>query len=71
MVLSGQSGWGDGVDDLIIGAVYADLNGASSAGETYVIFGGAFASGPEPGTTSSPDLTAHVVTEIDSSASKT
>ena len=32
---------GDGVADLIIGAVYADPNGNSSAGESYVVFGGA------------------------------
>jgi len=31
---------GDGVDDLIIGARYADPNGVSSAGESYVVFGG-------------------------------
>ena len=32
---------GDGYDDLIIGARYADPNGDSSAGETYVVYGGA------------------------------
>ena len=32
---------GDGYDDLIIGARYADPNGDSNAGETYVIYGGA------------------------------
>lgn len=31
---------GDGVDDLIIGAHTADPNGNSSAGESYVVFGG-------------------------------
>ncbi len=31
---------GDGIDDLIIGAHYADANG-SDAGESYVVFGGA------------------------------
>ncbi len=31
----------DGVDDLLIGAHNADLNGTSRAGETYVVFGGA------------------------------
>ncbi|GAB5495463.1 MAG: integrin alpha [Phycisphaerales bacterium] len=31
---------GDGMDDLIIGAVSADPNGESDAGETYVVFGG-------------------------------
>ena len=30
---------GDGIDDLIIGASYADPNGNASAGETYVVFG--------------------------------
>jgi hypothetical protein len=33
---------GDGFDDLILGAVGGDPNGASFAGETYVIFGGDF-----------------------------
>ncbi len=32
---------GDGFDDLIIGAPSADPNGNGSAGETYVVFGGA------------------------------
>ena len=45
-----RSGWsvssagdvnGDGYDDLIIGVRYADPNGVSSAGETYVFYGGA------------------------------
>ncbi|MFK8083524.1 MAG: hypothetical protein AB8B97_24855, partial [Granulosicoccus sp.] len=31
---------GDGVDDLIIGARFADPNGNRSAGESYVVFGG-------------------------------
>ena len=30
---------GDGIDDLIIGAGYADPNGNDSAGESYVVFG--------------------------------
>src|SRR6056297_1164269 len=30
---------GDGIDDLIIGALYADPGGRSTAGETYVVFG--------------------------------
>jgi VCBS repeat-containing protein len=30
---------GDGIDDLLIGAILADPNGISSAGETYVVFG--------------------------------
>jgi hypothetical protein len=43
-----RSGWsvssagdvnGDGFDDLIIGAHYADPNGISSAGQSYVVFG--------------------------------
>ena len=36
---------GDGYDDLIIGAHYADPNGDRGAGETYVIYGGASAPG--------------------------
>ena len=35
---------GDGYDDLIIGAIYADPNGGNS-GETYVVYGGASAPG--------------------------
>ena len=38
---------GDGYDDLIIGARYGDPNGDSSAGETYVIHGGARAPGTD------------------------
>src|SRR4028119_586847 len=30
---------GDGIDDLIIGAAYADPNGISSPGQSYVVFG--------------------------------
>ena len=36
---------GDGYDDLIIGALGADPNGDSRAGETYVVYGGANAPG--------------------------
>ena len=36
---------GDGYDDLIIGARLADPNGASGAGETYIVYGGASAPG--------------------------
>ena len=36
---------GDGYDDLIIGASKASPNGENSAGETYVIYGGASAPG--------------------------
>ena len=36
---------GDGYDDLIIGAPYANPNGDSNAGETYVVYGGASAPG--------------------------
>ena len=32
---------GDGFQDLIIGAYYADPNGVSGAGESYVVFGAA------------------------------
>ncbi len=32
---------GDGIDDLLIGANYADPNGIANAGESYVVFGGA------------------------------
>ena len=31
---------GDGIDDVIIGAPYADPDGSSGAGESYVVFGG-------------------------------
>ncbi|MEZ5405048.1 MAG: hypothetical protein R3F23_02385 [Verrucomicrobiia bacterium] len=30
---------GDGVDDLVVGALFADANGKSSAGQSYVIYG--------------------------------
>jgi hypothetical protein len=30
---------GDGLDDLIIGAINADASGASDAGKSYVVFG--------------------------------
>ena len=43
---------GDGYDDLIIGARYADPNGDSNAGETYLVYGGASA----PGTDGELDL---------------
>ncbi len=38
---------GDGYDDLIIGARYADPNGDSEAGETYIVYGGASAPGED------------------------
>ena len=38
---------GDGYDDLIIGARYADPNGDSRAGETYLVYGGASAPGTD------------------------
>ena len=38
---------GDGYDDLIIGAIYADPNGNFAAGETYIVYGGASAPGTE------------------------
>ena len=38
---------GDGYDDLIIGADRADPNGDSSAGETYIVYGGALMN-PDP-----------------------
>ena len=37
---------GDGYDDIIIGASWADPGGRSEAGETYVIFGSSFPSPP-------------------------
>ena len=52
---SDRSGWsvssagdvnGDGYDDLIIGAIFADPNGSAS-GETYVVYGGASAPGTD------------------------
>ena len=43
---------GDGYDDLIIGAYLAGPNGVGSAGETYVVYGGASA----PGTNGMLDL---------------
>ena len=45
---------GDGYDDLIIGARGAELDGKLSAGETYVVYGGASA----PGTDGALDLAA-------------
>jgi hypothetical protein len=30
---------GDGLDDLIVGAKYANLSGKSNAGKSYVVFG--------------------------------
>ena len=45
---------GDGYDDLIIGAHYADPNGDIWAGETYIVYGGASA----PGTDGVLDLSA-------------
>ena len=38
---------GDGYDDLIIGAYGADPNEDSAAGETYIVYGGANAPGPD------------------------
>ena len=38
---------GDGYDDLIIGASGADANGKRSAGETYVVYGGASVTGTD------------------------
>ena len=38
---------GDGFDDLLVGALFADPNGNSSAGSSYVLFGGNFTGGPE------------------------
>ena len=43
---------GDGYDDLIMGARWADPNGDNGAGETYVVYGGASA----PGTNGALDL---------------
>ncbi|MEH2246161.1 beta strand repeat-containing protein, partial [Nostoc sp.] len=47
----------DGIDDLIIGAPYADPNGIGNAGQSYVVFGGTnLGSGNTPGNlTGSPD----------------
>ena len=38
---------GDGYDDLIIGAIWADPNGSNFAGETYIVYGGASAPGTD------------------------
>ena len=38
---------GDGYDDLIIGASFAEPNGRNNAGETYIIYGGASAPGTD------------------------
>ena len=39
---------GDGFDDLIVGAIYADPSGRSFAGSSYVVFGGAFSGSTAP-----------------------
>ena len=39
---------GDGIDDLIIGAFFADLNGNSNVGESYVVFGSRSNTEPAP-----------------------
>ena len=52
---------GDGFDDLIIGAYFADAGGDSRAGESYVVFGGNFTGGVETqvGTVGTNTLTAN------------
>ena len=50
---------GDGFDDVIIGARRADPGGTSSAGESYVVFGGNFTGGDE---TQVGDTTANTLT---------
>jgi hypothetical protein len=50
---------GDGFDDLIVGALFADPNGNSSSGRSYVVFGGNFtAAVTQVGTTAADNLTA-------------
>ena len=49
---------GDGYDDMIVGAYYADPGGDSAAGETYVVFGGDFSEAvTHAGTTAADTLT--------------
>ncbi|TKJ31548.1 hypothetical protein CEE39_07085 [bacterium (candidate division B38) B3_B38] len=60
---------GDGYDDLIIGAPWADPGGRSGAGETYVIFGDSFSSPPYTVdlSTQSADITVCGAADIDES----
>ncbi len=56
---------GDGIDDVIIGAKYADPNSNSSAGETYVMFGKTSAFGSSINLSSLNGSTGFVINGID------
>jgi Ca2+-binding RTX toxin-like protein len=56
---------GDGFDDLIVGADYADPNGAINAGASYVVFGGNFTGAvTQVGTTGNDTLSGTTATDI-------
>jgi Ca2+-binding RTX toxin-like protein len=56
---------GDGFDDLIVGADYADPNGAINAGASYVVFGGDFTGAvTQVGTTGDNTLSGTASTDI-------
>jgi hypothetical protein len=58
---------GDGYDDLIVGAIFADPNGQSSAGETYIVFGKATPFAPSMNLSTLNGTTGFVLNGIDGS----